>query len=62
MMMKEGARRLAAIANVSMSLSLLTLVFWFKASMILFVTCWALYGTAWVIDEFSTSNGQTATE
>jgi|HubBroStandDraft_5_1064220.scaffolds.fasta_scaffold1222027_1 hypothetical protein len=59
---KEGARRLGAIANALMTLSLLTLVFWFKASVILFVASWALYGTAWVIDGFSTTNGRTATE
>jgi hypothetical protein len=59
---KEGARRLGAIANALMTLSLLTLVFWFKASVILFVASWALYGTAWVIDGFSTPNGRTATE
>jgi hypothetical protein len=59
---KEGARRLAAIANAFMTLSLLTLIFWFKASVILFVASWALYGTAWVVDGFSTSNRQAATE
>jgi len=59
---KEGTRRLGAIANAVMTLSLLTLVFWFKASVILFVASWALYGIAWVIDGFSTPNGRTATE
>ena len=59
---KEGTRRLGAIANAVMTLSLLTLVFWFKASVILFVASWALYGIAWVIDGFSTPNRRTATE
>jgi hypothetical protein len=56
--MKENARRLAVIANILMTLSLLTLLHSFKASLILFAASWALYGTAWVIDG-STSNGQT---
>jgi hypothetical protein len=59
---KEGARRLATIANALMTLSLLTLVFWFKVSVILFIASWALYGAAWVIDGFSTSNRQTVSE
>jgi hypothetical protein len=57
---KEGARRMAAIANVLMTISLLTLI-WFKASVTLFVASLALYGAAWIIDGFSTSSGQAAT-
>jgi hypothetical protein len=59
---KEGARRLGAIANGLMTLSLLMLVFWFKASVILFVASWALYGTAWIIDGFSMPHGQAVTD
>jgi hypothetical protein len=59
---KEGARRLGAIANALMTLSLFSIVFWFKASAVLFVMSWALYGTAWVIDGFSTPHGQATTE
>jgi hypothetical protein len=55
---KEGARRLAAIANALMTLSLLTLLLWFRASLIFFVASWALYGAAWVIDGFSTPREQ----
>jgi hypothetical protein len=58
--MKEGARRLAVIANISMTISLLALLFSFKASVILFAASWALYGTAWIIDGFSGSKGRTA--
>jgi hypothetical protein len=59
---KEVPRRLAAIANILMTLSLLTIVLWFKASLILFVVSWALYGAAWIIDGSSTSSGQAVTE
>jgi hypothetical protein len=59
---KEVPRRLAAIANVLMTISLFTIVLWFKASLILFVVSWILYGVAWIIDGSSIANGQAVTE
>ena len=59
---KAGARRLGAIGNALMTLSLLTIMLSFKISAMLFAASWVLYGTAWVIDGFSTSNRQAAIE
>jgi len=50
---REGARRMGVVANLTLLLSLLLVVVWWKLSAGLFVTAWAVYGAAHVIDGFA---------
>jgi hypothetical protein len=53
MAIREGARRMGVVANLTLLLSLVLVVFWWRLSAGLFVTAWAVYGAAHVIDGFA---------
>ena len=46
----ELARRMAVTANALITISLFLVMLWWRASLVLFTTCWVLYCTAWWIE------------
>ena len=50
----EGARRMGHVANIMLSLSLVTFILSFKLSLALFVGGWLVFALAWVIDGMAT--------
>jgi len=49
----EGARRVAVVANIMLSASLVTLLPSFKLSLFFFIGGWFLFGIAWTLDGFA---------
>lgn len=50
MNLQELARRIAVVSNGIITTSLFVVLIWWRASLILFVAGWILYGAAWLMD------------
>ncbi len=46
----ELARRIAMTANALITISLFLVMLWWRASLVLFTTCWMMYCAAWWIE------------
>ena len=57
----ELARRMAVTANALITISLFLVLLWWRASLILFTTCWVLYTLAWWIEGSVQEEGHSRT-
>jgi len=54
-----GAKRMGHVANIMLTLSLVTLLLSFKLSLALFAGGWLVYGAAYILDGFAQPDSAT---